>query len=104
MADGQLEGKQRGTTVGEDSEFVVVEHPIDHPQNRHVHDSRVIACKKECNEITLEPQLRGRDQPGWVVGHDAKHTYVRTDDRDEHGRSVFKPTPVAIVQPATTTK
>lgn len=77
----------------DDCEFAVISHPMaQHPGPgiiKHVHDDRVVCTKKEANEFTLEPMV----QQERLVGHNVRQKYVRTDDKDALGRSVFKPIP-----------
>lgn len=70
----------------EGSEHVIIHHPnpvapthFNSAPQQHVHNGRLVACKKGCAEITLEP----------MYGHAERHKYKRTDDVDYMGRPIF---------------
>ncbi len=71
-----------------ENEVVLIEHPCDTPDHKHVHDQREVVCKPGERVIVLDPILIA--QGARVVGHDQRHRYVRTADNDSLGRAIFR--------------
>ncbi len=75
------------------NETVVIVHPmsfLSSPKAKHVHHGREVVCKAGTNEIVLGPIARTDFNPADVVGGEQSYRYVRTDEKDELGRAIFK--------------
>ena len=77
----QVDFKQ---TWDDDAEQIVILHP-----QQPVHHIRLVICKKTAQSITIEPFMH-HPQQGKPDKFDERLTYVRTTEKDTHGRTIFR--------------
>lgn len=81
------------TKTSDQSETVVICHGLVGPTEiKHVHDLREVVCKAGTEVLVMPPLMDPKDRN--VVGHGQTHRYVRTKDKDELGRAIFRPEPL----------
>ena len=72
------------------NEEIVIDHPLDGPPDSptHVHHNRLVTCKPDTPKIVLGPVMKA--QGDRTVGHETAHVYLRTEEIDGTGRTIFR--------------